>query len=360
MNKQFAHIIEDWYRQNMRDLPWRATRDPYIIWVSEIILQQTRVAQGLDYFYRFIKQFPEVKSLAEADDDVVLRLWQGLGYYSRARNMHKAAKQIMSGGGKFPDTYDGVRQLAGIGDYTTAAIMSIAYDKPYAVVDGNVYRVLARTQGIDTPIDSTQGKKLFSQLAQEMLDEHEPALYNQAIMDFGAIQCTPKGCYCSKCPLQLSCVAYCENKVEELPVKAHKIQPRNRYLVYINVREKEADAMLIHRRSKGDIWEGLYEIPLLEVESAVVQLSGPKSSWLSLMMKDGGELSLLKRGVKHQLTHQTLMSDFYELVVPFSLSDWMHRHEDIAKEMQMEIVRLSELEDYAMPKLLLHLLSSKD
>ena len=200
----FSEKLIAWYAENKRELPWRNTTDPYIIWISEIILQQTRVAQGYDYFLRFIHRFPDVRALAEAPEDEVMKCWQGLGYYSRARNLHAAAKSM---NGIFPVTYEGVRALKGVGDYTAAAICSSAYGMPYAVVDGNVYRVLSRYFGIDTPVDSAEGKKLFAALADEMMDKSQPAVYNQAIMDFGAIQCTPQSPNCLFCPLADSCSA---------------------------------------------------------------------------------------------------------------------------------------------------------
>ena len=226
----FSRILLDWYAEHKRELPWRETKDPYRIWISEIILQQTRVAQGYEYFQRFVERFPDLVALAEADEDEVMKYWQGLGYYSRARNLHAAARSM---NGVFPRTYEGVRALKGVGDYTAAAICSIAYDMPYAVVDGNVYRVLSRYFGVETPIDSTQGKKLFASLAQEMLDEKHAALYNQAIMDFGAIQCTPQSPSCMFCPLADSCSALATGKVNLLPVKQHKTKTTDRYFTYI-------------------------------------------------------------------------------------------------------------------------------
>lgn len=211
----FSGTLLDWYAENKRDLPWRNTTDPYLIWISEIILQQTRVAQGYEYFLRFIKRFPDVVSLAAASEDEVMKYWQGLGYYSRARNLHAAAKSMK---GTFPKTYAEVRALKGVGDYTAAAICSFAYDMPYAAVDGNVYRVLSRYFGIDVPIDSTEGKKTFTALAGEVLDKSRPADYNQAIMDFGAVQCTPQSPNCLFCPLSGSCRALSEGKVQQLPV----------------------------------------------------------------------------------------------------------------------------------------------
>ena len=222
---EFATTIERWYNEHKRDLPWRETTDPYQIWISEIILQQTRVAQGYAYFLRFMERFPTVKSLAEAPEDEVMRLWQGLGYYSRARNLHEAARMIASREDGFPKTYEEVRALKGIGEYTAAAICSFAYGLPYAAVDGNVYRVLSRWLGIDTPIDTATGKKLFSKWANQLLDTQHPGLYNQAIMDFGALQCLPQSPDCSTCPLEVSCVARKEGCVDKLPV--NRTEPRS-------------------------------------------------------------------------------------------------------------------------------------
>lgn len=376
MNENFAHSIEEWYLRNRRDLPWRDTTDPYRIWVSEIILQQTRVAQGMEYYHRFIQWFPDVASLAKANEDEVLRLWQGLGYYSRARNMHKAARQVVEHGGKFPHDYEGIRRLAGIGDYTAAAIASFAYGHPYAVLDGNVYRVLSRTQGIDTPIDSTAGRKFFAQLAQEFLDERQPALYNQAIMDFGALQCTPKGCDCQTCPLRYQCVAHSEGRVEELPVKSHKVSVRNRHLIYIYIHEIPMNGtenesltssrldlppvagdpqMLIRRRSKGDIWEGLYELPLIELSSGNESQKLPNTSWINALVADGAKLTLKAQGVRHQLTHQSLNVDFYELSYPGKLDDWLLRHPESPLADGFLCIHRSSLDRYALPRLLLQL-----
>ena len=273
---EFANTIISWFRENGRALPWRETRDPYAIWLSEIILQQTRIAQGWEYWERFMAQYPTVQDLAAAHEDEVLKLWQGLGYYSRARNLHTAAKQIVALG-HFPDTLEGIKQLKGVGDYTAAAIGSFAFDIPAAVVDGNVYRVLARYFGIDTPINSTQGKKEFAALAQSLLPSSKAsdslssfspasdfqsslslvAAYNQAMMDFGAIQCTPQSPKCLLCPLAETCEAMRTNRVAELPVKQKTMKVKTRHLSYIYIRCKGETA--IHRRGEGDIWQGLWE-----------------------------------------------------------------------------------------------------
>lgn len=262
----FSEKLIAWYAENKRELPWRDTTDPYIIWISEIILQQTRVAQGYDYFLRFIHRFPNVTALAEAPEDEVMKCWQGLGYYSRARNLHAAAKSM---NGVFPATYEEVRALKGVGDYTAAAICSSAYGMPYAVVDGNVYRVLSRYFGIDTPVDSTEGKKLFAALADEMMDKSQPAVYNQAIMDFGAIQCTPQSPNCLFCPLVDSCSALKEGTITKLPVKQHKTKTTNRYFNYIYVRV--GACTYLHKRTEDDIWKNLFEFPLIETEAPVTE-----------------------------------------------------------------------------------------
>ena len=264
----FARTLLDWFQTYGRELPWRETRDPYAIWLSEIILQQTQVKQGWDYWQRFMHRWPTVNDLAAASEDEVLREWQGLGYYSRARNLHFAARQIVALG-HFPNTLDEIKQLKGVGDYTAAAIASIAFGHPAAVVDGNVYRVLARHFGIDTPINSTEGKKTFAALAQSLMpatsgtgDENICSLYNQAIMDFGAIQCTPQSPKCIVCPLQESCEALRRGKVSLLPVKQKTLKIRTRHLTYIYIRCQGETA--IHRRGEGDIWQGLWEPLLVE------------------------------------------------------------------------------------------------
>jgi len=284
----FSETILSWYDAYGRDLPWRRTKDPYAIWLSEIILQQTRIAQGQAYWERFMAAFPDVEALAAVGEDEVLRLWQGLGYYSRARNLHAAARQIAALG-HFPDTLEGIRALKGVGDYTAAAIGSIAFGLPAAVVDGNVYRVLARHYGIATPVGSTAAKKEFSALAQSLLPAERAGDYNQGMMDFGALQCTPVAPVCPLCPLAASCAALAAGAVDRLPVKEKgpAVQTRRFDYVYLRFRGRTA----IRKRGPGDIWTGLYE-PLVSDQ----------------LPKDA---VLLKSGVKHQLTHRTLLVDFY-------------------------------------------------
>ena len=328
-----------WYDNHRRDLPWRTTHDPYRIWVSEIILQQTRVAQGLDYYHRFLEAFPTVEHLANATEDQVMKLWQGLGYYSRARNMQYAARQIVANG-CFPDTYDGVRKLKGVGDYTAAAICSFAFGLPCAVVDGNVYRVLSRFFGEDTPIDTSIGKKRFAALAQSLLPEARLADYNQALMDFGAMQCTPSSPDCASCPLMDACAAHSLHKVDDLPIKNHKNKQKDRYFTYIIICS-DSD-LWIRKRSGNDIWKGLYEFPLLESvkESSINDvMSHPLVEGL---LKQGAELKLLARNLKHILTHIKIHADAYLMEWHGQLPTAPHDYLSISK---------NELEHFAMPRL---------
>ena len=312
---EFADKLIGWYEENKRDLPWRDTKDPYRIWISEIILQQTRVAQGYDYFVRFMKRFPDVFTLAEAEEDEVMKYWQGLGYYSRARNLHAAARSMAEAGG-FPVVYQDVLALKGVGEYTAAAICSFAYDMPYAVVDGNVYRVLSRWMGIDAPIDSTQGKKLFAQVAQELMDKKRPAIYNQAIMDFGALQCTPSSPNCLFCPLSDSCLALAQGKVDALPVKQHKTKVTNRFFNYIYVRT--GGYTFIRKRKGNDIWKNLYEPLLIETDTDLSEnVEVFEQKLLDVLGKTPWHfLKSVKQGVKHVLSHRIIHANFYELVLP--------------------------------------------
>lgn len=304
----FSSVLLAWYDQNKRDLPWRRTKDPYLIWLSEIILQQTRVVQGLAYYNRFSERFPTPRALAEAPEDEVLKYWQGLGYYSRARNLHAAAKSMQ---GEFPRTYEGVRALKGVGDYTAAAVCSIAYDMPYAVVDGNVYRVLARVFGIDTPIDSPAGKKQFTELAQKLLDKKRPGDYNQAIMDFGATVCTPAAPQCLVCPLAAVCRALADGRVEQLPVKAQKTKISNRYFHYIYV--KQGENTWLHKRGAGDVWQNLYEPPLVETKTA----DGDYGAAPAYRRWFGRKRALLRVApVKHVLSHRVIYADLSEITLP--------------------------------------------
>ena len=335
--------LEKWYEAFGRDLPWRRTRNPYLIMLSEFILQQTQIVQGMSYYLRFAERFPTVESLAVASEEEVLRLWQGLGYYSRARHLHAAAKQIAEAG-HFPQDYGFVRALPGIGDYTAAAIMSFAFDEPHAVLDGNVQRVLSRHFGINEPVDTTQGKKLLRALADEMLDRQHPALYNQAIMDFGALQCKPSAPLCDTCPLADTCQALQEHLVDKLPVKSKRTAVRDRYLTYIYVRTKDGQTFL-HRRGSGDIWQGLFEFPLIESDRPLSFAEVEKR--LNLV---NGQLRLVANDIRHQLTHQRLHADFYCLTLPSSTSNFQF------STFNFQLIKESDLDRYAFPRLLEKLL----
>lgn len=317
----FSQTILAWYAEYGRDLPWRRTRNPYAVWLSEIILQQTRIAQGTAYWERFMQRFPTVQDLADASEDEVLRLWEGLGYYSRARNLHAAAKQIVAMGA-FPDTLEGIRSLKGVGDYTAAAIGSICFDLPAAVVDGNVYRVLARHFGLSTPVGTAEAKKEFTALAQRLLPEDQAGAFNQGMMDFGALQCTPQRPDCLSCPLQPTCNAFRTGRVDLLPVKKPATAVQERRFNYIYVRFQGQTA--IRRRGAGDIWQGLYE-PLVMPEPI-------------------GQL--IKSGVRHQLTHRLLIADFYL---------WEPKERPELPEGYFW-VKETELDNYAKPRLFVLLL----
>ena len=307
-----ANQLITWYKKNGRDLPWRHTKDPYIIWLSEIILQQTRVEQGLPYFYKFVEEYPSVQDFAEAQEDDLLRLWQGLGYYSRVRNMHKAAKMVMSQfQGKFPSRYEDAIQLTGVGEYTAAAIASFSQNQAKAVLDGNVFRVLTRYFGIDTPINSSAGKKQFQHIADELIPLAEPGLYNQAIMDFGAIVCKPKLPDCGNCPLRMNCVAYSNNQISQLPVKTKGKASRNRYFNYFIV-EKDQQ-ILLTKREDNDVWANMYEFPLLETE---LELVSNELQQLPAFQEyfSGSSIQQIGEPVKHILSHQNIYARFYRIV----------------------------------------------
>lgn len=316
--EQFTSIIKSWYFKNRRELPWRKNQDPYSIWLSEIILQQTRIAQGLKYYRRIIERFPDVHSLARASIDEVLKLWQGLGYYSRARNLHKAANTIINEyHGVFPDNYTELIKLQGVGDYTAAAILSISFRKPYPVVDGNVIRVLSRVFGINVPYDKAIGRKKISALASKYLDTSDPGNYNQAIMEFGATYCIPKNPKCPDCVLNRLCYAYKNKAVHDLPLKSAKIIQKKRYLNYLVVLEN-GNTFLKARREK-DIWRGLYDFPLIETQHAV-ELKQLTSTTEWGIWFAGGPFKHIRSYpiVKHQLTHQVLFVRFVVLAVTTS------------------------------------------
>lgn len=313
MDTFFGNTLIKWYKIHKRDLPWRDTKDPYKIWLSEIILQQTQVVQGLAYYHKFINAYPTVKDLAAASQDDVLKNWQGLGYYSRARNLHETAKKVVKEhAGKFPDSYSEIISLKGIGAYTAAAIASFSYNLPYAVVDGNVYRVLSRVFGIETPINSTEGKKQFQKLADELLIKKQAANYNQAIMEFGSQQCKPVNPNCEECVLQSKCFAFAKNQVNKLPVKLNKTKIRHRYFNYFYIEDKNK-AVLINQRKGKDIWEGLFELYLIESprEADLEQLIQNKD--LKKIIGNSYTISKETKKFKHVLSHQHLHTTFYKI-----------------------------------------------
>jgi A/G-specific adenine glycosylase len=317
----FSNTLIYWYLQNKRDLPWRKTKDPYLVWLSEIMLQQTRIAQGMSYYLKFSEAFPKIEDLAHADESTVLKMWQGLGYYSRARNLHFTAKHIAFHlNGKFPNTYKELLTLKGVGDYTASAIASICFDEPTAVVDGNVYRVLARYFGIHTPINSTKGVKEFKTLAQSLIDTKQPGVYNQAIMDFGSLQCKPQNPNCDECPLQLSCVAFEQKTIKELPVKEKKLKVKKRYFNYLVFVTEDEKTILQERQGKG-IWQGLYQFPLIETSKHIPSNEMISTEEFQQAVPNGSRISFSDYGeVVHKLSHQHLYTRFW-IIQTQSLSE---------------------------------------
>lgn len=336
-----------WYKKNKRDLPWRNINDPYKIWLSEIILQQTQVIQGLNYYIKFTETFPTVIDLANAPEDKVMRLWQGLGYYSRARNLHAASKIIKTNHkGKFPNTYESIKELKGVGDYTAAAISSFAFGLPYAVVDGNVYRVLSRLFNINTPINSTKGKKDFQFLADELLNKKQPALHNSAIMEFGALWCKPQNPKCEECPLQENCLAFEKNTISLLPVKDKKIKIKTRHLHYFIFNYK--NNVYIQKRTEKDIWQNLYEFYLIETDEPTIANEIFKHKKLKAIINDFNVISITSEK-KHVLSHQHLYATFYELEIKTSINS----------EFLLKIKR-SDLNNFGLPQLINKYLKSFD
>ncbi|WP_282079860.1 A/G-specific adenine glycosylase [Aquimarina algiphila] len=339
----FSKKLISWYLQNKRSMPWRETKNPYHIWLSEIILQQTRVAQGLPYYMSFTTTFPTVFDLANASEEEVLKLWQGLGYYSRARNLHATAKYVANDlKGIFPATYKDLLQLKGVGDYTASAIASICYNEAVPVVDGNVYRVLSRYFGIDTPINSTKGISEFKKLAITLMDHDEPAEYNQAIMEFGALQCKPKSPYCIVCPLQDSCEALKKGNVPSLPVKLKKLKVKKRYFNYLVFSSSDQETILQQRVGNG-IWKGLYEFPLIEGEVVGVDEIVLNDVFQKIVNTKEYEITPYKEElIVHKLSHQHLYTKFYIV----KLNDSLNGSEDQKK------VNFKDVHSYPVPILL--------
>ncbi|HNU57095.1 MAG TPA: A/G-specific adenine glycosylase [Flavobacteriales bacterium] len=333
----FSRALLPWYREHKRPLPWRASRDPYRIWLSEVILQQTRVDQGTAYWHRFVEHYPLVQDLAGASEDEVLRLWQGLGYYSRARNLRTAARQVVERHqGRFPADHGALLALKGVGDYTAAAIGSMAFGLAEPVVDGNVYRVLARVFGIATPIDSTAGRKEFRALAASLLPTDEPGEYNQAVMELGALVCTPKPA-CEECPLRSRCIARRTDRITELPVKAGRTKVRERHFNFLHIRVR--GGVFLEKRTGKDIWQGLYQLPLLESDEPLSRRG--LQTRLKAELGIGWTIEAVHGPVKHVLSHQLIQGVFWALTPPprfKAQADWL-----VANE--------KELERYALPRL---------
>lgn len=330
--RDFSTLIQTWYRLNKRDLPWRRQKSAYLIWISEVILQQTQVIQGLSYYEKFAVRFPTVQDFASADEDEILKLWQGLGYYSRARNMHFAAKQVMTEfDGKFPTTHKDLLSLKGVGAYTAAAIASIAYELPHAVVDGNVYRVLSRCFLIDTAINSTRGIKEFAQLADSLLDSKNAGDHNQALMEVGAMVCKPKNPKCDECPINSKCLSFEKGNMTDFPVKEKKLKVKNRYLNYLIVTDKTN--VIIKKREGSDIWKGLFDFRLIESDTECEHIEG----------------TVLDTRLKHILTHQRIYASF-----------WIKEQHKVDTEEGEIKIKLNDLDNYALPQLLVKYLKQSD
>ena len=341
----FLHdTLINWYAKNQRDLPWRQHPTPYMVWLSEVILQQTRVSQGRDYYLRFVDRWPSVDALAQASEEEVLKMWQGLGYYSRARNLHQCAKQVVEQyGGQFPADFEKLRQLKGIGDYTAAAIASIAFNLPYAVVDGNVYRVLSRLFDIETPINISEGQNHFARLADELLNREQPGLHNQAMMEFGALHCTPKNPNCLLCPLQAQCLAFERQTVMQRPVKLQKLKVTTRYFNYLVIRTN--DSIYLHKRSGNDIWKNLYDFPCIESEKPMTAEEVIGSEKFSQLIENKN-FTLVKNSATytHKLTHRTIIAQFIEI----KLEEKLLRIET----KDLFLTPEKELENYPIPRLI--------
>ena len=339
--RKIRQLLKDWYLIHKRTLPWRETNDPYKIWISEIILQQTRVNQGLDYYIHFIERFPDVKSLATADEMEVLKYWQGLGYYSRARNLHKAARKVVTDfDGKFPLTYSEVISLPGIGEYTASAICSFAFDHAHAAVDGNIFRVISRLVADATPIDTPKGKKFFTETAQMLLDIKSPGLHNQAIMEFGALQCTPVNPDCELCVLRDFCEADKRSLVNQLPVKQGKTKVTNRYFNYFFI--KNSEFTYLQKRTAKDIWQNLYEFPLIETDRAMnIQELTETENFKQLFAECEITIGKISNPVKHILSHRIVNAVFYQVHIP-------SENERISTFLK---IRTDELNHYAVSRL---------
>jgi len=346
----FKNAIIKWYTENKRDLPWRNTDNPYHIWISEVILQQTRVIQGLDYYNRFISTFPTIKDLANANLDKVMKVWQGLGYYTRARNLHKGAKQIMADyNGALPTSYKELLKIKGLGPYSAGAIASFAFKEAVPAVDGNVYRVLSRVFGVFTSTETSSGKKEFFNLTMELIDKKHPDTFNQALLDFGAMQCVPRSPDCPLCPFSDICYAYRNNLINQLPVKGKKVTARDRFLNYIILRYK--DSTFIQRREGGDIWNSLYEFPLIETSMSVeLDALVEESTWKELFGKERLEILYSSPAIKHLLSHQILYTKF--IIVEISKPTYYLKA-------NYQKISIPDIQEYSIPKVIDNFLAAE-
>lgn len=343
----FSQSLIKWYHHNKRQLPWRETNDPYKIWLSEVIFQQTRIEQGLEYYLKFIERFPTVQHLANASEDEVLKLWQGLGYYSRARNLHAAAKTIIKKfDGRFPDNYSHILSLKGIGPYTAAAIASIAFNLPHPVVDGNVSRVISRWFAIEEPINSLVGRKKIEAAVLELISGHSPGTFNQALMEFGALYCKPKNPDCESCIFNMSCLAYQKKLVSKLPLKIKNQPPKKRFFNYLFIVSGEVgqQKVCIKKRPEGDIWQGLYDFPLIETESEADTKNLVESpAWQQVFDGTKPIIEKVSREFRHQLTHRQILARFIKVIIKgnFLLPTNTYIH-----------IELNNLVDYPVPRLI--------
>ena len=344
---EIAQTLIRWYEKNARDLPWRDTKDPYTIWVSEIILQQTTVNQGLPYFKKFIRKYPDVQALASAHEDELLKVWEGLGYYNRARNMHGSAKEIVSSHeGEFPNSYEDIIRLKGVGPYTAAAISSFAFGQPYPVVDGNVSRLISRLFGIADPVDKGPVIKKIYGIADKLITHASPEIFNQAVMEFGALQCVPKNPDCESCPLKRQCISYRQGWVKEIPVKSKKVKKRTRYFSYYHIVDSEG-LIIIEKRSGNDIWKGLFQFPLLEDSKQSFQ-NPPVVNFVR--KQDVGEMRS-SDPYTQTLSHQKIYARFIYITIT-------KKHNLFPRE-NIQLVGHAELKNYPFPKIIDLYLSDK-
>jgi A/G-specific adenine glycosylase len=344
---EITQILIAWYGENKRDLPWREVRDPYKIWLSEIILQQTRVDQGMEYYHRFVDRFATIHDLANASEEDVLKLWQGLGYYSRARNLHHTAKIIANDlDGVFPDTYNGLLDLKGIGPYTAAAIASISFDQPHPVVDGNVSRVISRLFAINEPVNESVGKKKIDKVLKSLMDKSRPGIFNQALMEFGALFCKPKNPSCHSCPLSSKCMGFENGLVNRLPVKSKKVKVKQRFFNYFIIRFRKDDRYFVYLNKRGekDIWQGLYDFPLIETNRSVAIDDLVKTeNWKVLFGDSEPTLISVSDNYKHQLTHRQIIATFYVVEI---------MHELNQKGRDFILVYEYDIHNYPLPRLI--------